>query len=72
MEINFYSTHCPKCKVLETKLKQKGLFYTEINDIDAMLAKGLHSVPYLEIDGKLLNFTEANTWLNELGDQYEN
>ena len=68
MEIKFYSTHCPKCKVLETKLKQKGLFYTEINDIDVMLNKGLHSVPYLEIDGKLLNFTEANTWLNELGD----
>ena len=34
MEIIFYSTKCPKCKVLEMKMQKKNIQYTENNDID--------------------------------------
>ena len=60
----FYSTHCPKCSVLEKKLKQANIEYTEINDVRTMLAKGMTSSPNLEVDGKLMGFTEAVEWIN--------
>ena len=60
----FYSTHCPKCSVLEKKLKQANIEYTEINDVSAMLAKGMTSAPNLEVEGKLMGFTEAVEWIN--------
>ena len=59
----FYSTHCPKCSVLEKKLIQANIEYTEINDVGAMLAKGMTSSPNLEVDGKLMGFTEAVEWI---------
>ena len=60
----FYSTHCPKCSVLEKKLKQANIEYTEINDVRTMLAKGMTSAPNLEVDGKLMGFTESIEWIN--------
>lgn len=64
MEIIFYSTHCPKCKILETKMKNKNINYTEYNDVNSMLAKGIKSAPYLEIDGELYDFKKAVEWVN--------
>ena len=60
----FYSTHCPKCSILEKKLKQANIEYTENNDVNVMLAKGMTSAPNLEVDGKLMGFTEAVEWIN--------
>lgn len=37
----FYSTHCPKCKVLEIKLNQKNIKYTENDNVEEMLALGI-------------------------------
>ncbi len=65
MDITFYSTHCPKCKVIETKLNKKGIKYEEIDDLDVMLAKGYKSAPMLVVDGKDMDFVKANKWLNE-------
>lgn len=64
MEIIFYSTHCPKCKVLEAKLKNKNINYVENNDVDSMLQKGIKSTPCLEVDGKILDFKTAVEWVN--------
>lgn len=64
MEIIFYSTHCPKCKILETKMKNKNINYIEDNDVNSMLAKGIKSAPYLEIDGELYDFKKAVEWVN--------
>lgn len=61
----FYSTHCPKCKILEKKLADKNISYQEINDVDIMIEKGYMQVPMLEVDGKSMNFIEANKWINE-------
>ena len=64
-DIILYSTGCPKCKVLEAKMKQKGIKYEEISDVAVMAEKGFMSVPMLEANGITMNFTQANTWINE-------
>lgn len=63
-----YTTGCPKCKILEAKLKQKGINYTECNDIEEMEKKGLQSAPALEVDGELMEFVAAIKWTNRLGE----
>jgi glutaredoxin len=64
-EIIIYTTNCPKCRILEAKLKQKNIEHHEITDIDIMNEKGFMSVPILEVDGVVMNFIQANTWINE-------
>lgn len=66
MKVTFFSTHCPKCLVLEKKLQQKNVTYDEVNDVDVMTAKGYMSVPMLEVDGVSLDFKKANDWLNTI------
>lgn len=68
MNIIFYSTHCPKCNVLKTKLDEKSVKYTENNDVDEMISKGWRSAPILEIDGVGLPFKEAVDWVNKYGE----
>lgn len=65
MEIIFYSTHCPRCKVLEQKLKQKNIQYTECNDMEEMENREITSVPCLSVDGNILEFGSAVKWVNE-------
>ena len=60
-----YSTNCPKCQILEKKLAQKGIEYIEINDVQQMLDMGLKSVPWLEVEGQMMDFNQANKWINE-------
>lgn len=60
-----YSNGCPKCKVLTKKLTEKGIGYEIITDVSIMLNKGIKLVPYLEVDGVLMNFEEAIKWVNE-------
>jgi len=65
LEIVLYSTHCPKCRVLESKLKQKGINYEENNDVELMQEKGFVTVPKLEVDGVVYDFKEAVEWIGE-------
>lgn len=64
MENILYTTHCPKCAVLASKLQDKNIPYTEVTDIETMKQKGFMSVPYLEVKGQILNFKEAIDWVN--------
>ena len=65
MNVTLYSTHCPKCNVLEKKLKAAGIEYEEINDVNIMLEKGLQSAPNLEVNGQIMDFTQATNWIKE-------
>lgn len=48
MEIILYSTPtCPKCKVLEAKLKKKGYDVYREMDEGVLIGRGLKSVPWL-------------------------
>lgn len=65
--ITFYSTNCPKCKVLSTKLDQAGVKYNINTDINTMLSKGIKSAPALEMeDGRIMDFSAALAWVRGL------
>lgn len=54
-----FSTGCPKCKILTKKLDESGLSYDVCTDIEKMESLGIESVPVLEVNGKLMGFSEA-------------
>lgn len=62
--IILYSTGCPKCKILKNKLEAKSIPYTENNNVDEMQALGMMSAPALMVEGELLDFGHAVTWVN--------
>ena len=64
--VTFYTTHCPKCGVLEAKLKEKNVEYTTCEDVDIMQSKGMMSAPGLEVDGRMMTFGDAIKWVNSL------
>ena len=64
MEVILYSTGCPKCRVLERKLSDKGIDFTENTSLDEMETLGIMEVPVLSVDGELLGFLDAIQWLN--------
>jgi glutaredoxin len=63
--ITLYTTHCPKCKVLENKLNKKNIEYNVCEDIEIIQNKNIISFPALEIDNKILSFRDAVNWVNE-------
>lgn len=63
-EVVLYSTGCPKCKILEMKLQNKGIYYTKNTNIDEMEQLGFDTVPVLLVNGEYLNFGEAVKWIN--------
>lgn len=62
--IVIYSTGCPRCKVLISKLDAKNIEYSVFDNIDKMLEMGITNVPILEVDNKKMNFKEAVDWIN--------
>ena len=64
-DIILYSTGCPKCAVLKKKLERAQLHFEENKDVDAMRLLGIKSAPMLDVDGKLLNFSDAVRWVND-------
>ena len=65
MNVVLYTTGCPKCVILEKKMAQKGIEYTQETDVDLMTEKGFMSLPMLEVDGNVMDFGAAVRWLNE-------
>lgn len=63
--VKLYSTNCPKCKVLEMKMKQKNIEYEVSTNVEEMLALGIKSAPILSKEGELLQFADAVKWINE-------
>ena len=59
MATTLYTTGCPQCKVLESKLTDKNIDFQKITDIDDMLNKGITSAPVLEVGDERLNFVDA-------------
>ncbi len=65
MRVKLYSTGCPMCKVLKSKLDAKGVLYDYIEDINVMMSKGFLSAPQLEIDDTVLDFNSARKLIDE-------
>lgn len=64
-EITLFTTHCPKCKVIEAKLKSKQINYTECDDVEKMHSFGIASAPILKVGDEVLDFNRAIQWINK-------
>lgn len=62
--IMLYSTGCPKCNVLKSKLKEKNIAFIENISVDDMKKLGIDAVPVLKVNDKLLDFKAAIEWVN--------
>lgn len=65
MNIILYTTHCPKCKMLEGKLREASISYMECTDTDTMRNKGFDWVPVLEVDGEYMGYKQALEWIDK-------
>ena len=69
MTIILYSSEtCGKCKVLKTKLNNKDIKFETVTDVEIMMKKNIDLLPVLEVDGKMMQFEEANEWVNKQGE----
>lgn len=66
-QLTLYTTHCPKCKVLEKKLNEGGYEYIMCDNFDpeVLLNIGYDSVPVLMIDDTPYDFSAAVSLINE-------
>ena len=66
MKVKLYTTHCPKCKILEERLNEKKVKYEVIDNIEEHQKMNFKSVPNLEIDGKIYNYLDSIRYLNKM------
>lgn len=67
MKVILYSTDCPKCKVLESKLKEKNIAFDLVTGeeaINSIQEKGYMTAPLLSVDDDTMDFGEAVKWVN--------
>lgn len=68
-KIILYTVNCPKCKVLELKLKQKKIAFEVVDDTDEVVEAGkehnISSAPFLQVNTDFLDFSKAIKYINE-------
>ena len=60
-----YTTHCPKCTVLSKKLEKANIEYDICEDTATMQSRGFTSLPVLEVNGEILDFSAAIKWVGD-------
>lgn len=68
MAITLYSTGCPKCNVLKQKLNEMNIPYDIDMDTDKMIEMGFLSAPVLDVNGEIMDFSQAIRWLKDTAD----
>lgn len=63
--MTLYSTNCPRCNVLKSKLDEKNIPYDICSDTNKMSELGIEYLPMLDTGEKLLSFKEALNFLNK-------
>ena len=65
--IKFYSSHCPKCIILENLMKQKGIEYETITDENIYLKvadeHNIMSMPFAEINNQIYNTQQLQEYI---------
>lgn len=64
-KVILYSTGCPRCNVLKSKLSEKKIEYSEITSVEDMKTLGITDVPILSINGQMHDFKSAVEWVNK-------
>ena len=62
----FYTVGCPRCAVLEKKLREANIDYEVFSDVDKMLEIGMDDMPVLEVNKKRMSFSEAVKGVKEM------
>lgn len=65
MSVVLYTTHCPKCTVLQKKLDQSNISYEVCDNIDDMIELGYQTAPLLKVEDRIYKFKEAVDWVNK-------
>lgn len=66
-KVILYTTHCPKCRILEKKLNDKGVEYDTVEDVEEMKKIGISTVPVLSVPDKgNLQYLDAVKFVNAL------
>lgn len=64
-----YTTHCPKCNVMERKLKEANIEFEEIDDnakvLEVATSLGFTMAPLLEVDGMVMDFKDGIEWIRK-------
>lgn len=61
MKVTMFSgAECPRCEVLENKLKEAGIEFGKNTDIDKIRAMGFLSAPVLQVT---MTYAEAFKWV---------
>ena len=70
MKVTLYSTDCPKCKVLEAKLKDHNIQHNIVKDVKAIKDMGYMEAPILEVeaDNNVMRYTfsDAVKFINNI------
>lgn len=68
MSVVLYTIDCPKCIVLEKKLKQKNIEFVKISDEETLIKKGFEDAhfPILEVGGLEMSYRTAIEWLKNI------
>ena len=62
-----YTTGCPKCRILEKKLSDKGIGFEKCDDREVMSSLGMVWLPRLRLDdGRMLGYFDAGKYVNAL------
>ena len=64
-KVILYTTHCPMCRVLKTKLDKNKIDYEVCEDVQVMIDKGFTHSPVLEVNGAYLTMKDAMKWTEE-------
>lgn len=65
INVILYSTHCPKCNVLEKKLNAKHIDYEVNTSIDEMRSLKIFTAPVLKVGEELMDFSSAVSWVEQ-------
>lgn len=61
-----YSTHCPRCNVLYSKLKNTGITFEVCEDVEHLIEMGFMTAPVLYDGEKYYTFEEAIKLINNM------
>ena len=71
--IKYFSSHCPRCKVLKSLMDREGITYEEVDDenIYMPIAKEnkILSMPFADIDGVVYGSKELQKYIVEKGER---
>lgn len=69
--IVLYSSHCPKCDMIEKILKEKGINFILEEDENVYLPlaeeNGIDSMPFAEVNGKIFDIKDLQEYIKNRG-----